>query len=110
MYITFNVECVYHHLILNGFVYTVRHWPAEKHPHNNFTHPINRHCKNNGQYVQVKTIEPFIINNEVFPYVLEEYYQFSGFNSAADWFKAIKLKPDMWLLKATITGGNLIEL
>ena len=110
MFITFNIEPVYHYLILNGFVYTVRHWPAEKHPHNNFTHPVNHLYEFPGINVQVKTIEPLIINNEVFPYVLEEYYQFSGFNSAAEWFKAIKLKPDMWLLKATITGGRLIDL
>ena len=109
MYISFNVELVYNYLVSNGFVYTVRHWPAEKHPHNNFTHPVKRGSSLVPDLnVQVKTIEPFIVNGKLFPYVLDEFFEYSGFKSSAYWFKAIKLKPDMWMLKAVVVSPGVI--
>ena len=105
MFIRFDVNPVYDFLLDRGFVYTVRHWPAEKHSHNNFTHPVNHKNKLTGQFVQVKTIEPFIVNGQVFPYVLDEFFEYSGFKSSLDWLNAIHKKPDMWLLKAVLVPG-----
>jgi hypothetical protein len=106
-YITFNEPRVLQHLIDKGEVYTIRFYPVDK----GTKKLIMRDDHLLGFHIILETVAQYKTDGELNDELLEQYYKESGFDSADEWKRAIKLRhknrPNLWIIKAVIVDSPI---
>jgi hypothetical protein len=106
-YITFNEPTVLQHLIDKGEVYTIRFYPVDK----GTKKLIMRDDRLLGFHISLETVAQYKTDGELNDELLKQYYKESGFDSADEWKRAIKLRhrnrPNLWVIKAVIVDNPM---